>query len=64
MMRSRLVLGGSIIIGGYGADTIVLGAGADTVIYRLSSLDNDAEGGGWRSDDGRDLITNFERGRR
>ena len=53
--------GGSIVIGGYGKDTIELGTGADTVIYRLSSLDENGMGG-WRADDGGDIITNFERG--
>ena len=53
--------GGSVIIGGYGGDSITLSEAdgvVDIVVYRFSSISTTA----WRGLDGADVITNFEYG--
>ena len=53
--------GGSLVLGGYGDDTITLSEAdgvADTVVVRFRSDDT----GGWRLSGGGDTITNFELG--
>ena len=49
---------GSVVVGGYGKDQIMLGDGVDTVVHRFASLST----GGWRQDDGATIVRNFERG--